>query len=225
MRRSIATPAMVAILVLGVACDLQAPYARTNPFDPEARIGLRLAGPDSSHTLGERLRFTVESDVPLPPGPLYVNWQSDNPALLVSGANGEFVVLSASARYAAIGVTATFGDVPVRRILLLGQSADTLRLACGSLAVPVACDATAIGIGATLDIRPRLADAHGNAVRSPADALGRAVVTSRTSGVVQPVPEGASAGVVRIRGLAAGSTWVVVRVDRGTDSVRVVVSP
>lgn len=220
-----ARPAIAAIVALGVACDLQAPYARTNPFDPEARIGMRLAGPDSTHTLGERLRFTVESDVALPPGPLYANWQSDNPALLVSAANGEFVVLSASARYAEIGVTATFGDVAVRRMLLLGQSADTLRLACGSLAVPVACDATPIGAGTTLDIRPRLADAHGNAVRSPADALGRAVVTTRTPGVVQPVPEGATAGVVRIRGLAAGTSWVVVRVDRGTDSVRVVVSP
>jgi hypothetical protein len=216
---------LIAALLLAAACDLQAPYARTNPFDPGGTIRMRIVGPDSSHALGERLRFAIEADAALPPGPLYVNWQSDNPALLVSAANGEFVVLGASARFTELGITATFGEVPVRRTILLGQSADSLRLACGTMAVPAACDATPMTVGATLDVRPRLVDAFGNVVRSPSDALARAVLAARTAGVVQVLPDGAAAGVIRLRATAAGTSWVVVRVDRGTDSVRVVVSP
>ena len=217
--------AALVITLLSAACDLQAPYARTNPFDPGAALGLRIVGPDSSHTLGERLRFTVEADAALPAGPLYVNWQSENPALLVSAANGEFVVLNASARFLELGVTATFGDVAIRRTVLVGQSADTLGLACGTVAVPTASGVASHAVGATLDVRPRMVDAHGNVVRSPTDALLRAVATARTPSAVQPLTEGAAAGVVRLRAIGAGSSWVVVRVDRGTDSVRVVVSP
>ena len=186
---------------------------------------MRIVGPDSSHALGERLRFAIEAEPALPPGPLYVNWQSDNPALLVSAANGEFVVLGASARFTELGITATFGEVPVRRTILLGQSADSLRLACGTIAVPAACDATPMTVGATLDVRPRLVDAFGNVVRSPSGSTCttpavRTAVTARAS-----ASDGAAAGVIRLRATAAGTSWVVVRVDRGTDSVRVVVSP
>ncbi len=57
-------------------------------------------------------------------------------------------------------------------------------------------------------------------------ALERAVVVSRDGGIVTPQPLIADPnGVIRLDAVAAGTTWIVVRVDDAIDSVQVTVAP
>jgi hypothetical protein len=220
-RRAARGAVLATMAVAFVAgCALKEPFERTNPFDPGFEYELFVTGPDSVHTQGERFTMTLESSGPLPPGELFVGWRTGNPTIVTGGAGGDFMVLSSSATYVPVALSAELGpDVVVSKTVYVGQGAATLALSCP----PAPCDDVPYAIGNTIDVHVQMRDANTN-VMSQA-ALQRAQVTSRNNAVVTPAAQLIGPGYVRVAAMGAGTTWVVIRVDRATDSVRVVVAP
>lgn len=211
---------------LSVACALEQPFERTNPFDIEGVLRLSLVGPDSAVFAGQRVRFTVASDRPLPSGDLLIGWRSSDPLKLIAGSNGEYVVTNATAQFVPVEVAAEFDSVRVVRTVLVGQKAATLDLWCGPASGPaVACDATPIGVGASVIVRTTMADSSTTPLRSPIFALQRAVLSSSDSSVARPAANAAGNGTLTWSALAPGQAWLRARVDGVLDSVRVVIAP
>jgi hypothetical protein len=201
-------------------CALKEPFERTNPFDPDFEYELSIAGPDSVHTQGERFTMTLESTGPLPPGELFVGWRTSNPVIVTGGAGGEFVVLNSSAIYVPVALSAELGpDVVVSKTVYIGQGAATVVLTCP----PAPCDDVPYAIGSMIDVHVEMRDANTNVMGQI--ALQRAQVTSRNNAVVTPVAQPIGPGYVRVSAAGAGTTWVLIRVDQATDSVRVIVAP
>jgi len=212
--------------LLGAACALEGPFERTNPFDIDGILRMSLVGPDSAVFAGQRVRFTLETDRPLPPGDLLIGWRSRDPGRLIAGANGEYVVTNATAQFVAVEIAAEFDSVRVVRTVLVGQKATTLDLWCGPAGGPaVACDATPIIAGTSFVVRTIMADSSTTPVRSPIFALQRAVLSSSDSSVARPAANAAGDGTLTWSALAPGQAWLRARVDGVRDSVRVVVVP
>ena len=68
-------------------------------------------------------------------------------------------------------------------------------------------------------------DARANPINTVQTALGRRTVTSRNPAVAQPVLPLPLNGTFQVAGAGAGSTWIVVAVDRAIDSVHFTVTP
>lgn len=213
-------------VALCAACALEAPYARTNPFDPGGILTLSMTGPDSAVYVGQRIHFTVGADRSLPTGPLIIAWRSSDPLTLIAGTNGEYIVTNATARIVPIEVTAMFDSVRVSRTVLVGQTAARLTLACGPAGGPaVACDATPLVVGSSLAVRATMTDSSTTPLRQPLYALQRAGLGSSDTTVARPAPNAAGNGTVTFLAVAPGTAWLRVRVDGARDSVRVVVGP
>lgn len=123
MRRLLRPLALAACTAVVGACDLRDPFPRTNPFDPDAEIEITLVAPDSTHAVGERFAVTVQSSVPLPPGPLAITWRSSSPGLLTSLGNGDYLVLNATTTYVPVTVVADFAGTLYSRVVYVGRRA------------------------------------------------------------------------------------------------------
>ena len=213
-------------LALTSACHLEPPFARTNPFDPGADIVLRMTGPDSATAINQRVQMAVVSSEPMPEGPLAVNWTSNNPVVLLSLGNGEFLVSYASARFAEYTVIAEFRSVLVTGVIQVGQLVTSLALSCAPAGQPpLPCDASPAPLGSIVSVYPIMTDAGGRAVGGAPYAVARAQVVSRDSAVALPAPAPDGSGILRITAAGMGSTWLIVTIDQATDSVRVAVGP
>lgn len=121
MRRRLRFLGLAAVTLATGACDLREPFPRTNPFDPDAEVEITLLAPDSTHAVGERITVTVQSSMPLPPGPLAITWRSSNPSLLTSLGNGDYLVLNATTTYVPVTVVADFAGTLYSRVVYVGR--------------------------------------------------------------------------------------------------------
>ena len=238
MRRATLAP---FALLMCAACTLEPPFERSNPFDPGSPYEMRLVGvPDTVDVRGMRFTASIERDPPLPPGTLSIAWQAIDPTIIpppftppvASGvvlplAGGEYLVApSLSAQFVPVGIQARFTDeVIVSKQIVAGQRARALTLACGTLAVPAACDAAPLTIGAGATVRSTMLDGGGSPLSGLQFAMARASVLSRNPAVIAPSVTPNAAGTFNVLAAGAGSTWLVIRVDFATDSVRFVVNP
>lgn len=216
----------LVLLAAVQACRLEAPFARTNPFDPDAALQLTLQGPDSVHAIAQRFLMEVQTaDGPLADD-LFVAWDSFERSVLPL-AGGEFIVHLASAQYAPIHLSAVLDEVVVGRVVFVGQRAGSLAVSCSPPPAPVVpCDAP-LAPGGTLDAWVLLYDANLRDVNDAPFALARAGngVVSRDPAVAQATLVPASPQALHVRGVGAGGTWLVLTVDDAIDSLHVEVTP
>lgn len=228
-RRAIVVLALALATSAVASCHIEEPFARNNHWDKDSDATKTLVGPDSTFSIGDRIRVTLTGDPPFPDGPLQVEWISNGTAdtatqVFAAGA-GEFVVSRANAGYARIAVAAKFDEVVVVWEVWVGQLVASLDFFCGAGA-GLPCEATPVPLGTNLTIRTDMRDANGNGIRRRDEAMRRAVTVSRDPDIASTVPvlpNAAGNWVVSAR--APGSTWIVVTMDRVADSVRVVVAP
>lgn len=219
---------LLLALVLGVtvACHIEEPFARTNLWDEQGSATKTLSGPDSVFSIGDRIRVTLVTDPPLPPGAQF-EWisigSSDTAVQVFPSGAGEFVVTRANAGYALVPVSAKFDEAVVVKQVWVGQLVASLDLFCGAGAT---CETLPVAVGTNFVVRSSMRDANGNDIRQRNEAMKRAVTTVRAPDIASAVPTlPNAAGNWTLRANAPGGTWLVVRVDHATDSVRVVVVP
>lgn len=231
-------PRGFAVLVLVAAsalssCRIEAPFARDNPWDTGSNARLELTGPDSALAVGARIAVTLSATPALPPNGVIV-WKSNEagdsfvPAetQVWTAGPGLFEVRRATASFERIAVTAQLDNNIVAWHVWVGQRVASLDLYCGSLAVPVACDATPLAINATRGLGSLARDANTNLVGRMEVAMARGSILSRDPAVISTATTAPNAqGAVTVRAIGAGATWVVMRIDGGVDSVRFVVAP
>jgi hypothetical protein len=77
-------------VAVGVACS-EGPFARANPYDPQADFEFELrASRDSAFAIGDRVLYQLVSD---PPHPITARiWGTDRPDLLLHLGNGYYHV-------------------------------------------------------------------------------------------------------------------------------------
>lgn len=233
MRRGIALTLVALVTLAG--CELKPPFERPNPFDPGSPYPMRMVGvPDTVSAIGQRFQAVIERDPPIDQATLSLQWVVTDPNdILVSVSelrhlfNGEYLATNTlTAQLKTLAVAARFNDaVVVGRNIVVGQLVDSLRLACGSVSVPVACNAVPLAVGGSLSVRSRMRDALGSAIQGAQFAMQRAVVTLRTPGVISAAYSPNTQGTYTFSAIGAGSTWIVIRSDRAVDSVQVTVAP
>lgn len=226
MRMLACLPAML----VAVACHLEEPFVRDNHWDLDSKATKTLTGPDSTFSIGDRFTLTLVADPPLPPGPLTVTWTSgglaDTAVQIFPAGYGEFVVRLANAEFRPMPVGVRFDDELVVWTVVVGQKLVGFDLFCGSAGAPVACDLAPIAVGQSLTVNSTMADANTNALRRRDALMMRAATVVRDPSVLTAAPTIANpAGAWTVRGVAPGSTWLVVTADGVRDSVRVVVGP
>ncbi|MBX3134474.1 MAG: hypothetical protein KF689_13920 [Gemmatimonadaceae bacterium] len=188
--------------------------------------------PDTAGADGLRFTATVHRDPPITANAA-VQWVTADPNALNSPSTlthlfgGEFVVSNrVTAELKTMAVGARFTDrIEVGRYVIVGQLSATLGLFCGTVGAPVACDAAPFAPGASVLIRSAPRDSLNVLVRGLSFAMERAQVTLRTPGVLSSVVSPNAQGSYTFTATGIGETWVVIRVDRALDSVRVVVAP
>ncbi len=226
--RALVLIAGLAAVTLG--CHLEEAFVRDNLWDPDAQVTRALSAPDSTFSIGDRIEVTFLTDPPLPSGPLNIEWTSNGVAdtatqVFAAGA-GAFVVTRANAGYQPVAVSARLDGVIVSTTVMVGQKVASLDLTCGSAGAPVACDATPLAVNALRTVASTMADANTNAIRRREFVMQRATTISRDPSGPSTAPTIAhAAGQWTVRGIAPGSTWLVVTVDGRRDSVRFVVTP
>jgi len=215
------------------SCRIEAPFVRDNPWDSGSNARLRLTGPDSALSVGARIAVTLSATPAIPPNGVIV-WKSNEdgdgqipPETQVWTAGpGLFEVRRATAEFQRIAVTAQLDNNIVAWEVWVGQSVAFLDLFCGSATVQQACDAIPMTINATRLLGTIARDANTNPIGRFGVAMARGTVTSRDPAVISTVNTVPNAqGTVTVRAVGAGTTWVVMRVDRAVDSVRFVVTP
>lgn len=225
-------PFLLAGLTLAaLSCTLEPPFDRTNPFDPGSPYEIRFVGaPDTVASIGERFQVTLERDPPIDQSALAIQWQVTDPNdILITPVelwhlfNGEFIgtnLMSAQLRTLAIG--ARFNSaVVVGQSIVVGQLVAELNPAC----LGYACSSVAVPVGGTMTITTDARDAEGEAVRLEQFAMQRAVVTVRNAAVLAPAWSPNAQGSYSFSVTGTGTTWVVIRSDRATDSVQVTITP
>lgn len=214
------------VLAVAVACHIEEPFARTNLWDKDGTATKTLIGPDSVFSIGDRIRVTLSTDPPVPPGAQF-EWvsigASDTAVNVFPAGDGEFLVTRSNAGYALVPVSAKFDESVVVKQVWVGQLVASLELFCGA---GVACESIPVTVGSNLSVRSTSRDANGNDIRQRNEAMKRAVTVIRDPAIVTTAPTlPNAAGNWTARATAPGSTWLVVRMDRATDSVRIVVVP
>lgn len=244
MNRQTTYAGAFALLVLTAACEIKEPFVRANPLDPASIYDISITGPDSVHSLSERIQLTVQSTPPFPDDDYFVQWTANNYVecvppgspncrkidypIVLSAGSGEYAVIDIEARYRSVLLVAHFGDVLAVHSVLLGQKVVALDLSCAPWSLPLnSCDSAPFARGSVIALYTRMTDPDGAAISQKVEyAIERATVFSRDSGVVLPQPITADpSGAIRVGAVGAGTTWVVVRVDDAVDSVRVTVAP
>jgi hypothetical protein len=215
---------------VALACSLEPPFDRTNPFDPGSPYPMRLEGvPDTVASIGERFQAVIERDPPINTAGLAIQWVVTDPNNILAGVpeiqhlfNGDYVSTNVmSARLKTVAIGARFNDdVVVGRYITVGQLVDTLNLYCSN-----PCATMPISVGWTFPVFSDARDARGNEVRFENFAMQRAVVTIRNPAVIGSAVTPNGTGMYVFSALSAGSSWIVIRSDRATDSVHVTVTP
>lgn len=110
--------ALMLLLLLSVGC-VEAPFERTNPYDPKAPITMRLVGGvDTATVAGQTLLYQLVTD-PVLSGYEPV-WETDTPARVRSEGFGRFVVITLSiVTPTTVMVRAKFGSRVVERPLVI----------------------------------------------------------------------------------------------------------
>ncbi len=217
--------AVLGVLALAGGCALQEPYVRDNHWDPRSSATKSLSGPDSVFAMGDTFRVTLQADPPLPPGAFYT-WRGNEmyegpppPTLVYPAGDGLFRVVSSTATFEVIAVSALFDGVAVSRQVRVGQRVQSYTFSCG-----VACDALTWQAGTSRSVSVLAADANQVPIRRIEVAMQRGSWLSRDPAVASVAATTANpAGTITISAVAAGTTWIVVRLDRAVDSLRVVV--
>ncbi len=230
--RALALCALLAASTLA-SCRIEAPFVRDNPWDTGSNARLTLTGPDSALSVGARIAVTL-SAVPQIPANGVIVWKSNEagdgivPAetQVWTAGPGLFEVRRATADFKRIAVTAKLDNNIVAWEVWVGQSVALLDLYCGTATVQLACDATPMTINATRQLGTIARDANTNPIGRFDVAMARGTITSRDPSVISTANTVPNAqGTVTARAVGAGTTWVVMRVDRAVDSVRFVVAP
>lgn len=235
MPRPPVSAASIVLLLLVIACTVEPPFARTNPLDAASNYDVTLSGPDSTHSLGERVTLVMQSDPPLPDDDYAISWVAgpyilgrDTTQVAASVGDGVFEVYDVHAQYRAIYLSVYFGRRVFSHRLVIGQKAASLELSCSPWSMPFdPCDDEPFVYADTVVLHTRMLDARQSPiVRKVGYALERGSVVSRDSSIVTPWPMSAEeSGIIRLKPLRAGAAWVVVQIDEATDSVRIVVEP
>ncbi len=224
--------ALVASTTL-VSCTIEGPFARDNPWDTGSDVLLELTGPDSVHSIGDLIDVVLRSSKPIPAGGVII-WKSnesggDGPApetQVFTAGPAQFVVRQATAQYSHIAVSAFFDERIVAWSVWVGQRTASLDLYCGPRLAPFPCDAAPMSPGSSRAITAVAFDGNTNLVRRMEFAMARGTVVSRAPSVISTTPtQPNSAGTVTVQAVGVGSAWVVMRIENGIDSVRLVVSP
>ncbi len=221
---------------VAIGCTLDAPFARTNPYDPEAPFTFNMLGPDSIHALGEPFTFSVVVDPPSSAPLTFITWGAASPVRLLpepplppmvtSGGGGAFVVVYAEATYRPVVISALVDTRPLGRTVIVGQRVASIELSCTPWTQAFTpCDAHPAAFGDTLRIHARLADPRGNPIRGVDVAMTEATITSRNTAVILPVVVPNTAGILRAVATGSGTTWLVMSGGVATDSIRIVVAP
>lgn len=228
---------------LATACSIEPPYERTSPFDPKTSLELFVDGPDSAHALGAFIQLSLRAEPALPSFPIYVRWIGHDLPWRPPGSGssipemiqvvnpvdpGSFTVIRATPRYEQITFAAHLDEVVVVRKIWIGQRITTLALSCSAWTQPQdPCDDAPFAVGTPVSLHTRMFDANGSPATIELEfAMMRASVTTRDPSVVAPAALTADQnGIIRLTTIGAGATWVIVRVDDATDSVRVAVAP
>ncbi len=221
---------LLLLAVAPLACSLEPPYDRTNPFDPGSPYEMRLVGvPDTVAAIGQRFQALIERDPPINTAELAIQWEVTDPNNALAGVlelqhifRGDFLstnVMSAQMKTVSIGARFN-GDVVVGRNVVVGQLVDELNLSCSS-----ACASMPISVGWTFPVFSNARDSRGSEVRFEQFAMQRAVVTIRNTAVVTSAVTPNGSGNYVFNAVGAGSTWIVIRSDHAVDSVQVNVTP
>lgn len=232
----------VAALV-GTACSVEPPFARTNPMDSGSNYDVIVHGPDSVHSLGERFTLTLSSTPVLPDGDYELVWeasphieclpknavgciQTPTEVATVAG-EGEFEVIDMRAEYRTIAVSVYFGRKVFSHLVTIGQKAVAMQLSCSATGPVDPCDDEPFFRADTISVYPRMVDARGNPiVKKIGFGLQRGSIVSRNRAVIMPVPVDVErSNAIRVETRSGGTTWLVVHVDEATDSIRVAVRP
>lgn len=226
MTRARRTARLCWMLAAVQACQLEAPFARTNPFDSGGSATLTLGGPDSVHAIAQRFTLHLQSSL----GPIgeeaFVAWDASERTVLPL-AKGEFIVHLASAQYVPVSLSAVLDRVLVGHTVYVGQRAASLDISCAPPPAPVVpCDPTLATAGIR-DAWVHLYDANLRSVNDTPFALARAGngVVSRDAAVAQAALTPGAFAPLRITAVGVGSTWLVLTVDDAIDSLRVDVTP
>lgn len=208
-----------ATVLMLVGC-MSGPLERRNPFDPGAQYSVELVGvPDTVNSVSEWFTVAYQSDPELPPAPLFVTWTAAGPGALVSAGGGAYYVSNlATAEPRPATIRAAFGDRVVERTVIVRQRVDEIGVRC----VTAGCDSLR-SLGQAFTAYVDLADAGGTVVAGRAHAFARGAISIRDTTVLRRVLPDDEPGQVRFASAGNGVTWVVVQIDRGLDSLRVVV--
>ncbi len=224
----------ISLAMLAAGCMTEPPFARSNPLDEGSDYHITLSGPDSTHSLGERVTLVMHSDPPLPDDDYVISWVAgpyihgrDTTQVAASAGDGVFEVFDAGAWYHTIYLSVNLGSNTFAHRLTIGQKAVSLELSCSAWPLPVdPCDDVPFDLGDTVTLHTRMLDALGNPiVKDPGFALRRGLVLSRDISVVRtyPLPGNDDNSMIFLEPQGAGATWVIVQIDDASDSMRVVV--
>lgn len=216
---------LCVLLAAAQACQIEAPFARTNPFDSGGSATLTLAGPDSVHAMAQRFTLDLQSSL----GPIdeeaFVAWDAVERNVLPL-ANGEFIVHLASAQYVPVHLSAVLDRVIVGHTVFIGQRAASFDISCDPGVLVVPCD-TLLAIDTGRDTWLRLYDANLRSVNDAPFALARAGngVVSRDPAVAQATLLPGASAPLQLTAVGIGSTWLVLTVDDAIDSLYIEVTP
>ena len=236
---------LLLVLLVAAACAVESPFERANPYDPQSQYPLRLVGvPDTVDAIGEEFTVVIARDYPLPDRPLRVEWyvldtarrapQPPPPTpwppapfseeLLPTGNGGFQATPILTARFVSNVLYAKLNNsVVLTRPVVVGQRVRAMSLSCRTVVDSTPCDA-GVATGA-LQVSVTARDGGGSLVQGLEHAMARATAVSRDAAVAIPMVMPNAWGHFRFAATGAGSTWLVIRMDFVTDSVRVVVAP
>lgn len=197
-------------------CAGCADFAHTNPFDPETKVDIAIAGPQSTSSLQERLDFTFSSS---PAWSGSVSWTSSDPTVLHSVGGGTFSVVGVrpppddtASVLVHLGTHVAAYRVQVRQALA------TFEFTC--MAALPGC---VFPIG---DLDQHIAVLQRDANDFPMMVPLAAQYRSRDTAVlqIQRVAAGSGSGeLVFVTPISRGASYVVATAGGVSDSVRVVV--
>jgi hypothetical protein len=197
----------LAVLVAGCG-----EFAPVNQYDPNYRIALSIAGPDTVSTFGDTIQLSIVSD------PV---WTGEPPAWTANPngglrwlGNGRFVSTTSTYKPIAVTIVANVGPHSVQRALVLRAVAVSLRYC--NLAPPNHTDTVFAKLGTAGPVcLSSVLDSGGTRITLPSN-LPIAVVSRDTSIAKAewwgPEPE------------AAGQTWFVATFQSLVDSALIIVN-
>jgi hypothetical protein len=110
--------ALALLLLISDGC-VEAPFERTNPYDPKAALTMRLAGGvDTATVAGQTILYQLVTDPAL--SGYEPEWDTDTPSRVRSEGYGRFVVITLSiVTPTTVMVRAKFGSRVVQRPLVI----------------------------------------------------------------------------------------------------------